>query len=60
MSLHKGSYDYKGKLFMNQKLYCTGSIISSRFVVTAGGLCLTQNKFIKLTLEHSNIGGSKL
>ena len=42
VSLHNGVIYNERKIFMTPRLFCTGSIISPQFVITAGGLCLPQ------------------
>ena len=38
VSLHAGVIHNQTEIFMVPKLFCTGSIISPQFVITAGGL----------------------
>ena len=42
VSLHAGVIHNQTEIFMVPKLFCTGSIISPQFVITAGGLWLPQ------------------
>ena len=42
VSLHDSVIYNETEIFMVPKIFCTGSIISPQFVITAGGLCLPQ------------------
>ena len=49
VSLHKGTIYNRIFVFAKYPMYCTGSIISSKFVITAGGLYLTQILWLTIT-----------